>query len=56
MHWRASQPIGAGVPESLQYCQEYKIGFCGDWFEGEGFGRVEGAILSALKLSSKFKY
>ena len=56
MKWRASQPLGVGVPESLQYCQEYNIGFCGDWFEGEGFGRIEGAILSALKLSNKFKF
>ena len=55
MSWRASQPFGLAVPFSLQFSSKYKIGFCGDWFEGEGFGRIEGAILSALKLADKFK-
>ena len=54
MNWRASQPIGVGVPERLQICPEYKIGFCGDWFQLEGYGTVLGAILSGLKLSKKF--
>ena len=53
MKWRASQPTGKGVPVELQICDEYKIAFCGDWFDNEGFGRVEGAILSALKLSEQ---
>ena len=56
MRWRASQPLGVGVPESLQFCKAYQIGFCGDWFAEEGFGRIEGAILSSLKLSNKFKF
>ena len=55
MNWRASQPCGTAVPLSLQLSKKYRIGFCGDWFEGEGFGRVEGAILSALILDQKFK-
>jgi len=55
MQWRASQPVGEKIPLSLQLCKNYKIGFCGDWFEGEGFGRIEGAILSALILANKFK-
>ena len=55
MKWRASQPSGCGVPLSLQFSRKYKIGFCGDWFEGEGFGRMEGSILSALILEKKFK-
>ena len=54
MKWRASQPSGVAVPLSLQYCKKFKIGFCGDWFEGEGFGRIEGSILSALTLANKF--
>tara|TARA_Y100001978_G_scaffold172704_1_gene163189 strand:+ start:332 stop:643 length:312 start_codon:yes stop_codon:yes gene_type:complete len=54
MNWRASQPIGKGVPESLQLCEEYNIGFCGDWIQLEGYGNVSGAILSGLKLSNKF--
>ena len=55
MKWRASQPSGCAVPLSLQLNRKYKIGFCGDWFEGKGFGRIEGSIISSLKLVSKFK-
>jgi len=55
MKWRASQPSGCAVPLSLQLSRKYRIGFCGDWFEGLGFGRVEGSILSALLLEEKFK-
>ena len=53
MTWRASQPDGIGIPEYLQLCENYNVGFCGDWFAIEGFGRIEGSILSALKLSKK---
>ena len=55
MKWRASQPTGCAIPLSLQLSKKYKIGFCGDWFEGEGFGRIEGSILSALVLVNRFK-
>ena len=55
MKWRASQPSGCAVPLSLQFNKKYRIGFCGDWFEGEGFGRIEGSILSALILEEKFR-
>ena len=54
MNWRASQPIGEGIPERLQLCEEYNIGFCGDWFQIEGYGSVVGAICSGLNLSNKF--
>ena len=50
---RASQPCGCAVPLSLQFNSKYRIGFCGDWFEGDGFGRIEGSILSALILEKK---
>ena len=53
MVWRASQPSGLAIPENLQICENYNIGFCGDWFDFDGFGRIEGAILSALNLSHK---
>ena len=53
MTWRASQPTGRGVPLSLQFSRKYRIGFCGDWFEGDGFARIEGSILSALTLVQK---
>jgi len=55
MKWRASQPSGLAVPLSLQFSRKYRIGFCGDWFEGFGFGRIEGSILSALLLEKKIK-
>ena len=55
MKWRASQPTGCAIPLSLQLSKKYRIGFCGDWFEGEGFGRIEGSILSALVLVNRFK-
>ena len=54
MNWRASQPIGEGIPERLQLCEEYRIGFCGDWIQLEGYGSFLGSILSGLKLSNKF--
>ena len=56
MHWRASQPSGIAVPLSLQFNKKYRIGFCGDWFEGDGFGRIEGSILSALTLAKNFRF
>ena len=55
MKWRASLPFGLAVPLSLQFSRKSKIGFCGDWFEGNGFGRIEGSILSALILEKKLK-
>ena len=55
MKWRASQPSGNAIPLSLQFSKKYRIGFCGDWFEGDGFGRIEGSIYSALILAEKFK-
>ena len=53
MNWRASQPVGKGIPSRLQFCKDFKIAFCGDWFDYEGFGTVQGAILSGLELSNK---
>ncbi len=54
MNWRASQPIGKGIPERLQLCEEYNIGFCGDWIQSDGYGTFIGAVLSGLNLSNKF--
>ena len=55
MRWRASQPSGCAVPLSLQLSKNYRIGFCGDWFQGEEFGRIESSILSALILEKKLR-
>tara|TARA_B100000900_G_scaffold45377_1_gene33764 strand:+ start:645 stop:1802 length:1158 start_codon:yes stop_codon:yes gene_type:complete len=54
MNWRASQPIGEGIPKRLQLCEEYNIGFCGDWIQSEDYGSAAGAILSGLNLSNNF--
>ena len=53
MIWKASQPFDFGIPKNLQVCENYNIAFCGDWLDFEGFGRIEGAILSGLTLSYK---
>ena len=53
MYWRASQPKGIRVPNYYQVCSHSRMAFCGDWFDFEGFGRIEGAILSGLILSKK---
>ena len=29
------------IPENLQICEKLQIGFCGDWFDFEGFGRIQ---------------
>ena len=55
MNWRASQPSGCEVPLSLQFSEKYRMGFCGDWFEGEGFARIEGSILNALLLAENLR-
>ena len=55
MKWRAFSLLG-NSSLSLQLLENYKIGFCGDWIESEGFGRVEGAILSGLYLADKFRF
>ena len=49
MKWRASQPSGIAVPLSLQVNRKYRIGFCGDWFEGDGFGRIEAVSYTHLR-------
>ena len=54
MNWRASQPLGTGIPKKLQICKNHNLFFCGDWFDFKGFGKIEGAILSGLTLSEKF--
>ena len=55
MKWRASQPSGIAIPLSLQFSRKQRIGFCRDWFKGDGFGRIEGSITSALILEKKIK-
>ncbi len=55
MKWRTTQTSEIAIPLSLQLNRNYRIGFSGDWFEGEGFVRIEGSILNALIFVNKFK-
>lgn len=50
MRWAAAFPVGAGLPETLLLCPNSRIGFCGDYVSGPGFGRIEGAMTSASRL------
>jgi len=51
MRWGAAFPQRPGLPTELQLCPHSRIGFCGDYVETHGFGRVEGAIGSAMALA-----
>jgi predicted NAD/FAD-dependent oxidoreductase len=51
MRWGAAFPLAPGLPAELQLCPASRIGFCGDFVAGPGFGRVEGALRSAEGLA-----
>ncbi|GCE65936.1 NAD/FAD-dependent oxidoreductase [cyanobiont of Ornithocercus magnificus] len=51
MRWGASQPLNYPLPATLQWCKASRVGFCGDWIEGPGFGRAEGALISGVNLA-----
>ncbi len=53
MRWGAAQPLDVGLPAALQWCSRSRIGFCGDWISGDGFGCAEGAFRSALNLAER---
>ena len=53
MRWGAAQPLDHPLPEDLQWCPGSSIGFCGDWIEGPGFGRAEGALISGVALAEQ---
>ena len=53
MRWGASRPLSHPLPPELQWCPISAVGFCGDWIEGPGFGRAEGAIRSGVKLAEQ---
>ena len=53
MRWGASRPLNHPLPEELQWCPTSAVGFCGDWIEGPGFGRAEGAISSGVNLAEQ---
>ena len=51
MRWGAAQPLEQGMPKALQWCNKARVGFCGDWIAGPGFGMAEGALQSGLDLA-----
>ena len=53
MRWGASRPLDPPLPKELQWCPTSAVGFCGDWIEGPGFGRAEGAIRSGVNLAEQ---
>lgn len=55
MRWGASQPLNHPLPVALQWCPNSALGFCGDWIDGVGFGRAEGALRSAVALADRLQ-
>jgi len=53
MRWGAAFPRGPGLPSALSLCPASRIGFCGDYLAGPGFGRVQGAWSSAEDLAER---
>ncbi len=53
MRWGAAKPLDHPLPQPLQWCSQSNIGFCGDWIEGVGFGRAEGALRSGVDLAEQ---
>lgn len=51
MRWGASQPVSHPLPSKLQWCPGSAVGFCGDYVEGKGFGRAQGALESGVRLA-----
>ena len=53
MRWGASQPLDHPLPLDLQWCAESAVGFCGDFLEGNGFGRAQGALECGVPLAER---
>jgi hypothetical protein len=51
MRWGAAFPVAPGLPSELTLCRHSRVGFCGDYVAGPGFGRVEGALRSGERLA-----
>ena len=52
MRWGGAFPTEPGLPGELILCPTSRIGFCGDFVRGTGFGRIEGALRSAERLAA----
>jgi predicted NAD/FAD-dependent oxidoreductase len=53
MRWGAAFPLPQGLPRDLCWNDALKLGFCGDFIAGPGFGGVEGAMRSAEALAAR---
>jgi predicted NAD/FAD-dependent oxidoreductase len=53
MRWGAAFPMAPGLPSELMLCPHSRLGFCGDFIAGAGFGRIEGALRSAELLAEQ---
>ncbi len=53
MRWGALRPLNHPLNPELQWCPTSKVGFCGDWIKGPGFGTAEGAIRSGVDLAEQ---
>ena len=53
MRWGAAFPLAPGLAPSLAFCPQSRVGFCGDGVAGTGFGRIEGALVSADHLAQE---
>ena len=53
MRWGASQPLNNPVEQQHQWCDISRVGFCGDYVEGPGFGAAKGALESAVALADR---
>ena len=53
MRWGASRPTSHPLPQQLQWCPTTRVGFCGDYVEGPGFGRAQGALESGVLLADQ---
>jgi predicted NAD/FAD-dependent oxidoreductase len=54
MRWGAAFPLAPGLPGELMVCPASRVGFCGDFVSGPGFGRIEGALRSGELLASRW--
>ena len=53
MRWGAAFPLPPGLPPELALCPTSRLGFCGDYIAGRGFGRIEGALRSGERLAAR---
>ncbi len=53
MRWGAAFPVTPGLAPAAMVCPASRVAFCGDFIEGPGFGRIEGALRTAQSLAGR---